>query len=82
MPCEYCLHYGEHDKNCPNYSPIKTGYICSVCEKDIEPNQEYIENNDGDKAHWDCVNTTYELAGFLDCEIKEMEDRYDRYEEF
>ena len=24
MPCEYCLRYCEHDRRCPNYTPIDT----------------------------------------------------------
>ena len=72
MPCEYCLRYGIHDKNCPNYSPIKTGYICSICGKDIEPYEEYVENDDNELAHIDCVSTTRKFAEFLGVEIREM----------
>lgn len=76
MPCEYCLRYDGHDKRCPNYSSTDTGYVCSVCDENIEPYEEYVENNDNEKAHWECVSTAYELAEFLGCKIKEMEDYY------
>ena len=74
MPCEYCLKYGEHDPHCPNYIPSKTVHYCSICKEGIYGGEKYIENNNGDYAHWECIDGLYSLADFLEIELKEMED--------
>ena len=74
MACEYCRQIGSHDYRCPNYSPPKAAYYCSICEEGIYEGDEYIENYNGDHAHWGCIDGTRELLEFLDCEIKTMEE--------
>ena len=62
------------EARCPNYTPKKAKHYCSICEEGILDGEEYIENDDGDYAHWECVDYARDLAKFLGYEIKEMED--------
>ena len=75
MACEYCLQIGgNHDKRCPNYSAPESRYKCVVCNEYIQPGEEFLANDNDEKAHWECVDTGYELIKFLDLRIKVMED--------
>ena len=74
MACEYCHGEGLHFSGCPNYLPAKTKYYCSICGEGIQDGEEYIENDDGDYAHWECVDYGRDLVKFLGYEIKEMDD--------
>ena len=71
--CEICRSYPCHPR-CPNYIPPKTSYYCSICQEGILKGEEYIENDCGECAHWDCVSYGRDLAKFLGYEIKEMDD--------
>mgnify|MGYP006874692574 CR=1 FL=1 len=53
---------------CPNYIPKKAKHYCSICEEGILDGEEYIED-DGRFAHWDCIDSKWELAEFLNYEI-------------
>lgn len=64
--------------SCPNYSPVKTGLICSKCREDINVGEEYITNEYGDSRHYDCFLGTRELLQWLGYEIKIMEEDYER----
>ena len=67
MACEYCLQIGgNHDKRCPNYSAPESRYKCVVCNEYIQPGEEFLENDNDEKAHWECVDTGYELINFLE----------------
>ena len=59
---------------CPNYIAPKANYYCSVCNEGIYGGERYIENSQGDFAHWDCICGMYDLADFLEIKIKEMSD--------
>ena len=73
--CEYCHRIGgEHHRRCPNYESLKSNYNCSECGENILVGEEYIINDDGDCAHWECVDYAKDLAKFLGYDIKEMED--------
>ena len=74
MPCEYCQQYGTHHPRCPLYEPNKATCYCSICEEGIYDGEEYIENDYGKYAHWDCVNYGRDLIKFLGYEINTMED--------
>ena len=74
MPCIYCGQYGTHHPRCPLYEPPKSYHYCSICEEGICDGEEYIENDDGECAHWECVSYGRDLAKFLGYEIKEMDD--------
>ena len=74
MACEYCLWEIGHPCSCPNYEPPESNYTCAECGEKICYGDEYIENDAGDYAHWDCVVYGRDLAAFLGYEIKEMEE--------
>ena len=77
MPCEYCHQYIDHHPRCPLYEPPKVSHYCSICGEGIFNGEEYIENDYGEYAHWECVDYGRDLAKFLRYEIKMMEDDYD-----
>lgn len=77
MACEYCRRSKGHDFRCPNYISPKPKYICKICEDAIQNGEEYIVNDDGEYAHWDCVWCGRELVKFLGYEVKEMEETDD-----
>ena len=71
--CSICLKNPCHTR-CPNYIPPKAKYYCSICDDGIYNGEEYIVNNDGDYAHWECCDSARELLEFLKCKIKIMEE--------
>ena len=75
MPCKYCLRDYEHDPRCPLYKDKKSYHYCSICGEGILEGEEYIENDCGEYAHWECVDYGRDLARFLGYEIKTMEER-------
>ena len=79
MPCEYCHQYGTHHPRCPLYESPKATHCCSICNEGILNGEEYIENDDGEYAHWDCIDYARDLAEWLGYEIKEMEEINDEY---
>ena len=74
MPCEYCHQYISHHPRCPLYESSKASHNCSICQEGIYNGEEYIENDDGEYAHWECVDYGRDLAKFLGYVIKEMDD--------
>ena len=74
MQCDVCGRINGHLKGCPEYEPKKTNYYCSICNEGIYDGEEYIENDCGEYAHWECVDYGRDLAKFLGYEIKTMED--------
>ena len=73
MPCEYCGQYTNHNLYCPNYEPPKAFHYCSICSEGIYNGEKYIENDNGDYAHWECVDYGKDLVEFLGYEIREMD---------
>ena len=71
--CEICKK-NPCDTHCPNYMPPKSTYYCSICNDPIENGEEYIENDCGEYAHWECVDYGRDLAKFLGYKIKTMEE--------
>lgn len=59
---------------CPNYIPGKTNYYCSICGDGIYDGEEYIKNDVGDYAHWECIDRKKDLAEWLSYEIEIMEE--------
>ncbi len=76
MACEYCHQTRTHDYRCPNYTPPKTRHYCSICNNGIYDGEEYIENLDGEYAHYDClIDLSYHaMIEWLGGEIRTMED--------
>ena len=54
--------------------PPKTSHYCSICQEGIYNGEEYIENDWGEYAHWECVDYGKDLVRFLGYEIKTMEE--------
>lgn len=75
MPCNYCLRDYGHNPRCPLYKENKSTHYCSICGDGILEGEEYIENDCGEYAHWECVDYGRDLARFLGYEIKTMEER-------
>ena len=73
MTCEYCGQYITHHPRCPLYEPPKAIHYCSICNEGIYDGEEYIENDCGKYAHWECIDYGRDLAKWLGYEIKEME---------
>lgn len=71
--CEICRQHPCHSR-CPNYEPPKTDYHCSICDEGIYNGEEYIENNNGEYTHYDCLDSFKELLDFLDIGIQTMDD--------
>ena len=80
MPCEYCGKYITHHSRCPLYEPPRATHSCSICNEGILNGEEYIVNDDGEYAHWDCIDYGRDLAEWLGYEIKEMEEIDDDYD--
>ena len=74
MPCNYCLRDYGHNPRCPLYKENKSTHYCSICGDGILEGEEYIENDCGEYAHWECVDYGRDLIKFLGYEIKTMED--------
>lgn len=75
--CEYCHRLTGHHPQCPNYVTAKVALYCSICGEGIYDGEDYIENNDGEFAHWDCFSGTRDLVEWLGFEVKTMEGDYD-----
>lgn len=74
MSCEYCRWTSGHPSSCPNYEPPKSNYNCSECGENILIGEEYIVNDNGNYAHFECVDYARVLAKFLGYDVKEMEE--------
>ena len=59
------------------YESPKASHNCSICHEGIYDGEEYIENLDGEYAHWECVDYGRDLAKWLGFDIKTMENDYD-----
>ena len=75
MSCEYCHQYITHHPRCPLYEPPRATHYCSICQEGILNGEEYIENDCGEYAHWECVDYRRDLVKFLGYEIKTMEEK-------
>ena len=41
--------------NCPNAPLLQPRCTCSLCKEGIYDREEYFENENGDIAHWECI---------------------------
>ena len=74
MYCEYCYGILAHDPRCPLYKSPRSSGHCSICKEEIYNGEEYIENDYGEYAHWECADYGRDLVKFLGYKIKTMED--------
>lgn len=75
MQCDICGRINGHLSRCPEYEDeeIKPNHYCSICDEGIYGGEEYIENDCGDYAHWECVDGKFSMAEWLGYKIKIME---------
>lgn len=73
MACEYCHGEGYHLTQCPSFVPPKVNHYCPICNCGILDGEEYIENDFGEYAHWECFNNKDELLEFLGYRVRIME---------
>jgi len=69
--CQYCKQL-ICPLGCPNYEPLKPKHYCRICGGGIYCGEEYIENEDGEFIHYECINGTRDLVKWLGGEIKTM----------
>ena len=69
--CKRCFKGCIHTQ-CPDYEPPKADHYCSICDEGIYDGEEYIVNDNGDYAHWECVDYGRDLVKWLGYEIKVM----------
>lgn len=74
MTCSFCLRDDGHDFLCPYYEPPKPRFFCAICKDGILNGEEYVQNQNGNYAHWDCAWVGRELVKFLGIEVKVMEE--------
>lgn len=74
--CNLCLKNPCHPR-CPNYIPAKARYYCSSCGDGIYSGEEYIENQNGEYRHYECLHGMRNLLEWLGCEIRNMEEDYE-----
>ena len=73
--CDICgMQDNNHHPRCPYYEPPNPKYKCCICENGIYDGEEYIENDFGEYAHWDCFSGTKDLLNFLGYRIRIMEE--------
>jgi hypothetical protein len=75
MACEFCLRDVGHDYRCPNYTPPSFTYCCVICGQGICDDEEYVENFDGEYAHYDCLSDLpmKQFVEWCGLEVKTME---------
>ena len=71
--CEICRK-NPCDTHCPNYMPPKSTHYCSICNEGILNGEEYIENDIGEYAHYECFRGTKDLLSWLRYDIRTKED--------
>ena len=71
MQCDVCGRINGHLRGCPEYEDeeIKPNHYCSICDECIYGGEEYIENDDGEYVHWECVDGKFSLADWLKIKI-------------
>lgn len=72
--CSHPINCGR----CPDYSPTTTNHICSICKYGIYSGDNYVKNENGDLAHYECFDTVREALEFAGLSIKEMREDEDR----
>lgn len=70
--CEMCRQIPCNTR-CPNYVPPNAEYYCSICDGGIYEGEEYIKNDNDEYAHYECINTSGDMAEFLGYDIETME---------
>lgn len=69
--CRYCKQL-ICPLGCPNHEPPKPKHHCRICGNGIYCGDEYIENEDGEFIHYECIDGVRDLVKWLGGEIKIM----------
>lgn len=69
--CKYCLK-PVCPPGCPNYVPPKSDITCVSCGESIYPEEEYIENENGETCHYECFDGLKDLLRFLGYKVKKV----------
>lgn len=77
MACDICGRIDGHASRCPHYSARKTALYCSSCGEGIYNGEEYIENDNGEYKHLDCIYGIRDMLEWLGYEVKTMEDEHE-----
>lgn len=80
MTCEYCRKI-PHDNRCPNAPLPQPRCTCSLCKEGIYDGEEYFESENGDIAHWECIEdiTKREFIKWMGYKVKTMKGEDDGY---
>lgn len=67
---------GQHDCRCPYYYPPPSRYKCCYCGEGIYQGERYLDNENGEYLHEDCVGClgTDWTINWLGFNYKEMEN--------
>lgn len=76
MSCDICRFTVGHHSQCPNYEFPLSDTVCDICDEPVLYDEEFIENENGKIAHWDCIYSKYELLEWLGLGIKTMNDEF------
>lgn len=71
MQCDICGRINGHLSRCPEYEDeeIKPNHYCSICDEGIYGGEEYIENDDSEYVHWECIDGKFSMAEWLKIRI-------------
>ena len=70
--CEFCGQVGTHDYRCPNYISPKAKYYCCYCNEGIYQGEYYLDNQNGEYIHRDCIPDIDWLIKWLGFRVEEM----------
>lgn len=78
--CSECRQTPCHPR-CPNAPLSRPRCTCDLCKEGIYDGEEYFENENGDIAHWECVEdiTKREFIEWMGYEVKTMKDEDNGY---
>ncbi len=77
MYCEICRQYGTHHPRCPYYSPPRPRITCCYCDEGIYQGECYLDNQNGEYVHRDCIPDTDWLINWLGFKVEEMNCNYE-----
>ena len=75
--CEFCAQVKIHDYRCPNYIPPKAKHYCCYCSEGMYQGQCYLDNQNGEYIHRDCIPNIDWLINWLGFKVEEMNWNYE-----
>lgn len=72
MMCKLCRSYPCHSL-CPNYMPPHSEKKCIICGEYINVGEEYVENYEGEVAHFNCLSCDKQDLKWLGEDIQIMQ---------